>query len=108
MRCNWAIPKSQAICQETVPKVEGQVASTDPVGLQTRLALDCGFPCHHQRVSQASMSWCAGLAPGRKGGVVFMNLIYQSLKDFYWITCQDALSPGRREHHQIPSLLCLE
>lgn len=33
-----------------------------------------------------------------------MNLIYQNLKYFYRISCQDASSPKIREHLKIPSL----
>lgn len=50
----------------------------------------------------------AGLARDQAKGVVFMNLTYQSLKDFYWITRQDAPFLERRENDQIPSLSCLE
>jgi hypothetical protein len=61
-----------------------------------------------ERPKPAHLSVQAWLQGEEAKGVVFMNLIYQNLKYFYWITCQDAPFLERRGHHQIPSLLSLE
>lgn len=108
-------PNSGPSAKRQVPKAKGQVAYTDHsrcvckpqagLGLCFSLLPPEGTP------NQLVFCWPACKEKRWRTGVVFINLIYQSLKNFYWISSPDAPSLGignatRFPHYRVLNKRC--
>lgn len=93
LRSNWATPPPTPwakLSTKRQGKQSSGLGTSEPPAdeaCELWVASDCGLPCHHQGVPQASVSPVEGLGrTGRKEWCLEFNL--SGFKDSYWVSCQ--------------------